>query len=134
MAIIRQLLRLAGFQPSVLWTNLREMPGYLKDYANFKKQFKEQNKFKKISHYPVLTDKSEAGGELSGIYFHQDLLAARRIFQNNPHKHVDIGSRTDGFVAHVATFRAIEIFDIRNIKSTVQNIIFKQADLMDARF
>ena len=134
MAIIRQLFRLAGFQPSVLWTNIREMPAYLKDYGKFKKQFKQQQDFKKISFYPILTDKSEAGGELTGVYFHQDLLVARRIFQNNPQKHVDIGSRTDGFVAHVATFRTIEIFDIREIHSTVDNIIFKQADLMEPNF
>jgi SAM-dependent methyltransferase len=44
---------------------------------------------------------------------------------------VDIGSKIDGFVAHVAVFREIELFDIREQKSTVQNIIFKQADLMN---
>jgi SAM-dependent methyltransferase len=134
MAIFRQLLRLAGFQPSVLWTNITEMPAYLRDYAKFKKQFNQQQDFKAISFYPILTDKSEAGGELTGVYFHQDLLVARRIFQNNPQKHVDIGSRTDGFVAHVATFRTIEIFDIRKIHSTIDNIIFKQADLMEPDF
>jgi len=41
----------------------------------------------------------------SGHYFHQDLLVAGKIFKNNPIKHVDIGSRMDGFIAHVASFR-----------------------------
>jgi SAM-dependent methyltransferase len=67
---------------------------------------------------------------MKGHYFHQDLLIAKKIFLNNPIKHIDIGSRTDGFVAHVAVFREIEIFDIRPQRSTVKNIIFKEANLM----
>jgi len=44
--------------------------------------------------------------------------------------HVDIGSRVDGFVAHVASFRKIEVFDIRPQTNNVHNIRFVQADLM----
>jgi hypothetical protein len=66
-----------------------------------------------------------------GHYFHQDLFVAQRIYINNPVKHVDIGSRIDGFVTHVASFREIEIFDIRPIHAQIQNIVFKQADLMN---
>jgi SAM-dependent methyltransferase len=36
----------------------------------------------------------------------------------------------DGFVAHVAAFREIEIWDIRTIDSKVHNMHFFQADLM----
>ena len=67
---------------------------------------------------------------MSGHYFHQDLFIAQRIYKNKPVKHVDIGSRVDGFVTHVATFREIELFDIMPLKNTVNNIVFKQADLM----
>ncbi len=44
---------------------------------------------------------------------------------------MDVGSRTDGFVAHVAVFREIEILDIREQKSKVKNISFRKADLME---
>jgi len=67
---------------------------------------------------------------MRGHYFHQDLLIAREIYKNNPVKHIDIGSRIDGFVAHVAVFREIEIFDIRLQENNVKNIIYRQADLM----
>ncbi|WP_233545687.1 DUF268 domain-containing protein [Parabacteroides sp. AM08-6] len=43
----------------------------------------------------------------------------------------DIGSRIDGFVAHVASYRVIEVLDIRPLKNEISNVIFKQADLMD---
>jgi SAM-dependent methyltransferase len=48
-----------------------------------------------------------------------------------PKKHLDIGSRTDGFIAHVASYREIELIDIRTIKSKVKNIVFRQANLME---
>ena len=60
----------------------------------------------------------------------QDLYVARLINIANPKKHLDIGSRTDGFVAHVASFREIELIDIRKIKSNVKNIVFRQVNLM----
>lgn len=81
--------------------------------------------------YPILNDRFSESGSASGHYFHQDLLVARRIFFNNPVAHVDVGSRIDGFVAHVASFRTIEVLDIRpHVSNTIPNVSFKQADLM----
>jgi len=47
---------------------------------------------------------------------------------------MDVGSRIDGFVAHVATFRPIEVLDIRELKRTIPNITFRCKDLMDKGF
>ena len=44
---------------------------------------------------------------------------------------MDIGSRVDGFVAHVAAFREIEVLDVRPTATNVHNISFKTADLMN---
>lgn len=44
---------------------------------------------------------------------------------------MDVGSRIDGFVAHVASFREIEVIDIRKQKSSIQNIKFMCLDFMD---
>jgi len=57
----------------------------------------------------MLTDRFDPGGDASGHYFHQDLIVARRIFERDPRKHVDVGSRIDGFVAHLAVFRSCVI-------------------------
>lgn len=44
-----------------------------------------------------------------------------------------MGSRVDGFVAHVASFREIEVVDIRPLsQSGHKNIKFRQADLMNS--
>jgi SAM-dependent methyltransferase len=81
--------------------------------------------------FPILHERNVESGTISGHYFHQDLLVAQRIFLNTPQRHVDIGSRTDGFVAHVAAYRPIEVFDIRPATSRIPNIKFVQADLMN---
>jgi len=80
--------------------------------------------------FPILGDWTDQAGEASGVYFHQDLLVARRIYVAKPQRHVDVGSRIDGFVAHVAVFREIEVVDIRPLASQVRNVRFIQADLM----
>ncbi|MEJ5897636.1 DUF268 domain-containing protein [Aquabacterium sp. G14] len=80
---------------------------------------------------PMLQDLTDQAGSASGHYFHQDLLVATKINLANPIKHVDVGSRIDGFVAHVASFRDIEVFDIRPLSPTAHTRIkFIQGDLM----
>ncbi|MBU1785276.1 MAG: DUF268 domain-containing protein [Candidatus Omnitrophica bacterium] len=79
--------------------------------------------------YPSLDDRFSESGNAKGHYFHQDLLIARRIHLNNPKIHGDIGSRIDGFVAHVASFRPIEVFDVRPQSGHIENINFVRCDL-----
>jgi SAM-dependent methyltransferase len=105
---------------------------FYRDYLRFKRQAKESGLYFPFGKfYPCLDERNTDSGFASGHYFHQDLLVAGRIFQNNPKRHVDIGSRIDGFVAHVAVFRKIEVFDVRPLCTSIPNIIFRQADLME---
>jgi hypothetical protein len=80
--------------------------------------------------YPCLEDRFTASGTASGHYFHQDLLVARRIYLARPEVHVDVGSRVDGFVAHLASFREIEVFDIRALEDAIPNVRFTRRDMM----
>ena len=124
------ILKALGFNPKKLLSFIKGFPFYISDYRQLKKQLSANKDFQFGKAYPILDEKHSSSGVMKGHYFHQDLYVARKVFENNPIKHIDIGSRTDGFVAHVASFREIEIFDIRDQESTVKNIIFKQADLM----
>ncbi len=82
--------------------------------------------------YPVLSQDIEQAGTASGHYFHQDLLVASLIHNANPDTHIDVASRVDGFVAHVAAFRPIKVIDVRPLSGCGHNNIgFMQADLMD---
>jgi SAM-dependent methyltransferase len=117
---IRQILGLIRHIPSIVReTQLLRFQAKNSDYAF---------PITKIKHYPL--DIKKQSGNAKGHYFHQDLWVAQCIYDRNPEKHVDIGSRVDGFVAHVAAFRPIEVFDIRPLNSNSRNITFKQADLL----
>ncbi len=104
---------------------------YKQNLEEFLSQRGDDTTFEVCVENPKLHDRHEEGGTMNGMYFHQDLLVARFIHQANPDKHVDIGSRVDGFVAHVASYRPIELLDIRPIASSTFNISFRQADLMN---
>lgn len=75
-------------------------------------------------------DWNQEAGSINNEYFWQDLYVARKIFDENPHTHVDVGSRLDGFVAHVATFRKITVFDIRPVNVEIPNVSFLQMDMI----
>jgi SAM-dependent methyltransferase len=77
---------------------------------------------------PIVGDKLDEAGSASGAYFHQDLWAARKIFARRPTRHLDVGSRIDGFVAHVLTFMPVEVIDIRPLTNTVTGLKFIQED------
>ncbi|MDR2286697.1 MAG: hypothetical protein LBE04_04375 [Prevotellaceae bacterium] len=79
------------------------------------------------AHYE---DKCENAAIFGFYYFYQDLYVAHKIHQNHPEKHIDIGSSISGFAAHVASYREIEVHDIRPLEKNIHNIKFKQCDLM----
>ena len=91
---------------------------------------KTEIKFPIASLYPCLADRLAQSGVAGGHYFHQDLLVARKIFENKPEKHIDVGSRIDGFIAHLAVFRKVEIFDLRKLDTNIKNVKFTQMNLM----
>jgi hypothetical protein len=119
------LSRQFGFDPRRLLLSLRGLPRFVSDWWKFRKGYSGL-----LSWMPCLHDRYEEGGTTKSEYFWQDLLVARWIFAAKPQRHVDIGSRVDGFVAHVASFRDIEVFDVRPISTTIPGVVFKQADLM----
>lgn len=102
----------------------------LQDYKKFQSQHASQEEFPISFSYPCPGDRFEEAGVASGHYFHQDLLVAQKIFERRPRRHVDVGSRIDGFVAHVAAFRDIEVLDIRPIRNKINNVVFHQFDLL----
>lgn len=124
------MLKFFGIDWRLAITNIKGLWWFLKDRSLFIKKMREEGDMPKITWRPILFDKTDKGGTMTGHYFHMDLLVSQLIFKNKPVRHIDVGSRVDGFVAHVAAFRPIEIFDIRPMESKVENIRFFQADLM----
>lgn len=114
-----------GIDPRVALRSLRGLPRYVHDLFRFCSSYTGR-----LEIMPCLHDWYEEGGTTRSEYFWQDLLVAKKVFESNPEKHVDIGSRVDGFVAHVASFREIEVFDVRPITPQIPGVTFRQADFM----
>jgi hypothetical protein len=128
---IKKMLLFWGFDARIFVLDIIGLPWYFRDYIKYRKKSKGSPDFKFGKFYPILTDRNDLSGNLADHYFYQDLIVAGKIFENNPMRHVDIGSRIDGFVAHVATFREIEVFDIRPLDIQIANIKFTKADFMN---
>ncbi len=132
LRVLNDGLLLFGIDIKRLANSMRGLPFYLRSLREMKKKSKGTVDLFPIRRlYPCLEDRFAQSGSASGHYYHQDLLVARRLYSSNPKRHVDIGSRMDGFVAHVASFRAIEVMDIRPLSTAVPNVKFIQVDLMN---
>jgi len=114
-----------GIDPRKTLRSLRGLPRFVRDLFRFCSTYTGR-----LVILPCLHDWYEEGGATEDEYFWQDLLVAGMVFEAKPERHVDIGSRVDGFIAHVASFREIEVFDIRPITTKIPGVSFRQADLM----
>lgn len=126
--MLGRLIKIGG---SIVMDGFKAIPDYISNYFKIKKQLNGSKSFPILGFFPALFDKGEESGHLIKHYFLQDLFVSQLIHQNNPDRHVDIGSRVDGFVTHVASYRKIEIIDIRPLTRPIQNVVFRQADLMN---
>lgn len=121
-----------GLDPRRLLASLRFLPRYLLDLASFRRQLGPDRGSFPIRLFPILSDRYMPGGTAKGHYFHQDLWAARHVFEARPQDHLDVGSRVDGFIAHLLCFRSVQVLDVRDMPSKVRGLSFRQADMMAA--
>ena len=129
MTFVKALARSLGIKPRRILRSFPAMVWYLRSRRRFRTLAVEARLSMPLCAAPVLHDRYAAGGVAKGHYFHQDLLVARRIHERKPRRHIDFGSRVDGFVAHVAAFRRIEFYDYRPVHEVIPNMVFRQADI-----
>ena len=93
-------------------------------------EFKRQGG--KIRNYqPIIDEYNLESGSIRNQLFHADLLTSQFIFKRNPLNHLDIGSRIDGLVAQVASFRSLDVIDIRSLDIRPhKNINFIKKDIL----
>nr|WP_300868209.1 DUF268 domain-containing protein [uncultured Acetatifactor sp.] len=74
------------------------------------------------------SDKNDSAGQPETHYFAQDIWGARKVYENRPTEHFDIGSRLDGFIAHLLVFREVYYIDVRPLPFKIPNLKFVQGD------
>lgn len=126
---IYNLTVLLGFDPLQFVQAVRNTPRFVQTALTFRQMSKGGTfPFHATQLFPILDDFDQPAGIASGYYFHQDLWASRKIFAVRPAEHVDIGSRIDGFVAHLLTFMPVKVIDIRPLTSPICGLTFVQGD------
>lgn len=127
MPSLLHCLRIFGIDLRRTFQAVRGTRRYLKNLREFRATMGSD--FLWGRQLPILDEWQAASGSL-GAYFHQDLRVAEWIYQKQPLRHVDVGSRIDGFIGHLAVFREVEVLDIRPQPQAIRNIVFHQLDLM----
>ncbi|MEW5798493.1 MAG: DUF268 domain-containing protein [Bacteroidota bacterium] len=85
-----------------------------------------------LDWYPCLTDKTETT-PLDSVYFYQDAWAARKIFENKPKHHYDVGSSAKT-IAIISQFVPTTMVDIRPVELQLENLYFQKGSILDLPF
>lgn len=109
LSIMRQL----GLDPVKTIRSVRGLGRYFFDLLRFVQQSKKLNVAKQLNLSPALQDFHASSSSADGHYFWQDLICARWVHDSEPITHFDVGSRVDGFIAHLLAFREVMQLDIR---------------------
>ena len=104
---------------------------FIRDVIAFKKL---GGKFSIKDLYPQLYDRYDECGNIPKHYFLQDLWAATKIYANQVWMHYDLGSRLDGFIAHILPFQKVTMIDIRPLHCLIENLYFVEADFLKTPF
>ena len=124
-------LREIGFDPLKFADATSNVAYFFKTLFIYSRQAKIS--LRKLS--PTLTDFDASSGAARGHYFWQDLICAKWIQLDRPDIHLDLGSRIDGFIAHLLTFMSVDVLDIRplgtNIPGLTSRVIDAQSGLAD---
>jgi hypothetical protein len=126
---LRRQSYFTGFHPRVLFRSFKGILPFIKDLREYSR-LNDSSAFeiRVRDIFPILADREDSAGLAGGHYFHQDLWAAKKIFLRRPVQHVDIGSRVDGFVAHLLVFMPVTAVDIRPLESNIGGLTFLQDD------
>lgn len=129
MASLATWFRTFGFDPK---RSLAAVGG-IRRYLSGRREIRASlgNDFQWGEPFPILDEWHAACGSM-GAYFFQDQRVAQWIYQENPRRHVDVGSRLDGFIGHLSVFREVEVLDIRPNPAVLSNVTFHQLDLMES--
>lgn len=103
---------------------------YCRNIQKLNKSVKDIN-FPIIGYLPLISDKYENAGNIDRHYFLQDIYVARKIIEEKPVEHYDIGSRLDGFLSHlICAGIDVTMIDIRPLPILVEGLKFVQGNAM----
>jgi len=106
---------------------------FFSDYKKYKKANTNKNfDLKTEDLYPRIYDKTDTT-PLDPVYFFQNNWCAKKIFENKPEKHYDIGSDAK-FVGLISQYTPTTMVDIRPLEVDLENLSFIEGDITKLPF
>lgn len=123
------------FDPWEMLMKWRALPVFFQNMLAYIKKRKSHLPAVRLGDlYFTTYERYMPGGTVGGHYFLQDIWAAKKIYETGCKNHIDIGSRIDGFVAHLLPFCSVEYVDIRPVDSPFSELTFRQGSILDLPF
>ncbi len=116
---IKRILRQLGFK-NLLGPKLMTRAEVARDIAEFNRLNKDTRFAMKKENEWICRDSkyTENGIIADSSYFIQDIWGARKVMENRPAIHYDVGSSVAGFIAHLlAQKQKIVLIDIRKMSN-----------------
>jgi hypothetical protein len=124
-----------GIDPILLIRRWQGLPIFFKNLRIYnKRQRDDRFPVKWHNFYYTSYDRYQAAGYVLGHYFWQDLWAARNIYEKKIVEHIDVGSRIDGFIAHIVPFCKVTYIDLRPIRLKLKNLTFVRSSILNLPF
>lgn len=132
---IHRFLSQFFFDPLVMLNKWKALPYYFRNMLTYSRLSKGSPfKITASKLYYTTGDMFQKAGSMKSHYFHQDLWGARLIRERGLQNHIDVGSRLDGFVAHVLSFCKVSYVDIREMESAVDGLEFIKGSITNLPF
>lgn len=103
--------------------NAAAFPGALSYYVSSWRSYRRlpgAEPLKLRDAYPQIWDRL-ATSPFDNHYFHQDVWAARRVAEDRPERHVDVGSRVD-YVGFLTAITKVTFVDIRPLEARIPDL------------
>ena len=127
------------FDPLLMLQKCLALPYFFKNWELLKQAQPNQNQFKirwrNICYNSY--DRFNSAGT-GGHYFFQDIWAAKKVLaiagERWEYNHIDVGSRVDGFVAHLLPYCKVTYIDIRPLPITLEGLKFIEGSVLKLPF
>lgn len=112
---------------------IKEFIGFFQDWRAYQKLPKNLSFTLTTGDiYPRLFDKTMTMG-IDPVYFHQDTWCARKILENKPSHHYDVGSKAD-LIGTISQFVPTTMIDIRPLEVTLPELSFVKGSILALPF
>ncbi len=129
------LFRMFLFDPVEVINKIRALPVFIRNQIRYRRLNRDKSFricFSDI--YYTSYNRYSTAGKASGHYFHQDIWAAKILYERRVKEHVDVGSRIDGFVGHILPFCRVCYVDIRPLDAKVEGLEFQRGSILKMPF